>query len=228
MNGKTGEAGANGLLDALGDSEAGTGFFGEANKAADEWEEDFKDIMKQGGVDVDQIKDGTEGLVGDDGAEGDFTTFKGAVLNTLYGEGGTKDNPKDGSLNAGINAANEEIDTLGETAQDKFDTVSTSVSTWQKTYSPKVTKATSDTNALGQSVINLLDKNIEVIASVTGKTDVDDLANAIRNLSSKTVTVTSNHETNYKTNYSTTGDKPAAPANKPTTGGGGPQGDGIP
>ena len=217
MYGADGESGAQGLAAALGDKDTEGTFFGDTHKAATTWQDSFSGIMAQAGIDVSAIKNGTNVLTGEDGADKAFTDFKTHVLEALYGKGGSKASPKDNSINGSVNAASSAIVTLGTNATTQFGNAATAVKDWQKDYSPKIKTATTDTKNLTTAISKLKKKNVEVMAKVKGKTDVDALATAINALKNKTVTVTSN----VVTNYSTTGTPPSA-------GGGGTQGDGTP
>jgi hypothetical protein len=99
--------------------------------------------------------------------------------------------------------------------------VATSVTTWQTTYSGKITTATTDTSNLNTAIQSLLGKSIAVLATVTGQTDVDKLKETIDGLGDKTVNIKNNTTNTITTEYKTTG-------NAPPAGGGGTQGNGTP
>jgi hypothetical protein len=108
--GENGTTGTNGLADALGSIDNGSGFFGETAAAASTWQESYSDIMEQAGSDADGFKD--------------------TVLNALYGAGGSKTKPADNSVNGSMAAASEKIVELERTASSKFAAVTSSVNIW--------------------------------------------------------------------------------------------------
>ena len=134
--GEGGTAGTNGLAIALGSVSDGSGFFGETAAAASTWQESYSNIMKQAGSDADG--------------------FKNTVLNALYGAGGSKTKPADGSVNGSMVAASEKIVELEKTASSKFAAVTNSVNTWQANYSQKMGLAKDSVDNLTKSLVTLL------------------------------------------------------------------------
>lgn len=214
-----GSSGINGLMIALGSAEDGTGFFGESKSAAEKWEENIEIIMNNAGIDISNIKTKADEGLGKDGAQKSFVDFKTAVTEALYGKDGSKTTPAEDSVNGAMAAATEKINTLQSTAETQFGKVTSSVTTWQSTYSGKVDASKTSTDNLNTSIKNLLGKEIEVIAKVKGQTDVDKLKETIEGLGDKTVNIKNNTTNTITTEYKTTGDAPAT---------GGTQGDGTP
>ena len=136
--GEGGAVGTNGLAIALGSVSDGSGFFGETAAAASTWQENYSNIMEQAGSDADGFKD--------------------TVLNALYGAGGSKTKPADGSVNGSMAAASQKIVELEQTASSKFAAVTSSVNTWQANYSQKMKLAKDSVDNLTKSLITLLEK----------------------------------------------------------------------
>jgi hypothetical protein len=79
MNGDGSTTGLTGISAALGDAEAGTGFFGESKLAAENWEKAYEGIMSEAGVDVAGVGETAGTVLGPDGTQQTFKDFSAAV-----------------------------------------------------------------------------------------------------------------------------------------------------
>ena len=198
--GKDGTKGSDALQIALGDKDTEGSFFGDTKKASDEWEADLEEIMKQAGIDIGGVKTKADEGLGANGASKSFTDFKTNVLNALYGVGGDKNNPKSGSVNGGIKAANEAMNDLKTDAIKAFGDTATEAVTWQKKFSPEINKAKDKTDKLNDSLDELLTKKAPKIDVTVdddpAKTQLQKLIDQLGEITDKTVTITTNYKTN--------------------------------
>lgn len=217
MNGD-GASGINGIMEALGSAEDGSGFFGASRIAAEAWASSYAEIMGQAGITIDNYGNEVATVLGPDGTQKSFSDFSSAVQYALYGEG-TKTKPADGSVNGAVEAAKAKTIEYAATAQEKFGAIANSVTTWQSTYSGKIKTATQDTNNLNTAIKNLLGEKIELITNIKEvQSDINKLKATIEGLGDKTFTINHNTNNTITTEYKTIGDAPNS----------GTQGDGIP
>ena len=196
MNGD-GASGINGIMEALGSAEDGSGFFGASRIAAEAWASSYAEIMGQAGITIDNYGNEVATVLGPDGTQKSFSDFSSAVQYALYGEG-TKTKPADGSVNGAVEAAKAKTVEYATTAQEKFGAIANSVTTWQSTYSGKIKTATQDTNNLNTAIKNLLGEKIELITNIKEvQSDINKLKATIEGLGDKTI--------NIKTKYTTEG-----------------------
>ena len=214
-DGKT--TGTSGLAAILGDADKGTGFFGASKSAATTWETAVEDIMKQAGIDISGVKTSANAALNKQtGASKDFTDFSTAVQEALYGKGGSKDKPGDGSVNGAMKSATSRIATLSSDAKAKFSEVSKSVTSWQTVYTGKINSSKTSTNNLNTAISKLSNKKIEV--TQTGITSVKNLVTSLKKaldeLKDKKITITNEIITKYTTEGTShtdsgSGDKPS-------------------
>lgn len=217
MNGD-GASGINGIMEALGSAEDGSGFFGASRIAAEAWASSYAEIMGYAGITIDNYGNEVATVLGPDGTQKSFSDFSSAVQYALYGEG-TKTKPADGSVNGAVEAAKAKTIEYAATAQEKFGAIANSVTTWQSTYSGKIKTATQDTNNLNTAIKNLLGEKIELITNIKEvQSDINKLKATIEGLGDKTFTINHNTNNTITTEYKTIGDAPNS----------GTQGDGIP
>ena len=217
MNGD-GASGINGIMEALGSAEDGSGFFGASRIAAEVWASSYAEIMGQAGITIGNYGNEVATVLGPDGTQKSFSDFSSAVQYALYGEG-TKTKPADGSVNGAVEAAKAKTIEYAATAQEKFGAIANSVTIWQSTYSGKIKTATQDTNNLNTAIKNLLGEKIELITNIKEvQSDINKLKATIEGLGDKTFTINHNTNNTITTEYKTIGDAPNS----------GTQGDGIP
>ena len=217
MNGD-GASGINGIMEALGSAEDGSGFFGASRIAAEAWASSYAEIMGQAGITIGNYGNEVATVLGPDGTSKSFADFSSAVQYALYGEG-TKTKPADGSVNGAVEAAKAKTVEYATTAQEKFGAIANSVTIWQSTYSGKIKSATQDTNNLNTAIKNLLGEKIELITNIKEvQSDINKLKATIEGLGDKTFTINHNTNNTITTEYKTIGDAPNS----------GTQGDGIP
>ena len=179
---------ANQLAIALGtagtDGEGGSGLFGDISKATYNLSQSIDQSMGAAGTSVGE--------------------FKNTVANNLYGEGGSADNPKAGSILAGMDDAIAAANTYKNDGTTAFKNVADGVIEWQKVYSPKVKDGSDKTVALNEALYTLKTKYSTVSTNVnitfsgkdafyTLKTDLEKLNNSTT--AHKVVVTTENRTT---------------------------------
>lgn len=141
---------ANQLAIALGtagtDGEGGSGLFGDISKATYNLSQSIDQSMGAAGISV-----------------GDF---KKTVANNLYGEGGSADSPKAGSILAGMDDVSDAADEYKTKGTEAFKNVANETINWQKVYSPKVKDGTDKTVALNEALYTLKTKYATVDTNV--------------------------------------------------------------
>lgn len=188
---------AQGLHDAIGNADTPGSLIYSMNENYKDWQVKFDEIMKLAGGTLGTFSTtaGDAFVNGEGSAKSSAEAFKNALLTSLYGEGGTAEEPK-GGIVGGMNDATNSIGDVEDKAKTSFANAVISAGTFQTEWSPKIEAAKTPVDNLNTALNNLIGMKSQEISVTTNKKidetqqKLQNIINSLAKIVDKDITVT--------------------------------------